>query len=367
MDTQRRTRKDDLGAGSVTSQRIRQLDIIRVIGVVCVIAILHATHYVSQATGTHVVSGPLYFAIESTALGLVFYVSGYAIGGRYGALAKGEVRRFLRRRLVRLWPFYAVVLTAFWILWFGSASPAWVVAQYACIGPFVVRWLGRPVLTLWFIQVLLAYHVAFALVASRGSRSARLGSLALMAGALLLLSAFDVVDSRLLIYAPAFVFGVWSSKGLRDPAAQHTLVVLATTAYLVLGVGGRGSTSIRIREAPPVGLGHTADRGSAHCVDACLLLGGTREAAQSSCPRELRGAWSVSHTQARHWRHGNRLEPPSRLGGHSVVLPRGSRALLHCRVLVPACERCIPPCRRNAIHRPRRPRGSRWGGLRRTG
>lgn len=165
----------------VISQRIRQLDIIRVAGVVCVIGILHGMAYVFVATGTQVVSDSLHSAIELTALGLLFYVSGFAIGSRYGALTKGEVRRFVWRRLARLWPLYAVVLTAFWILWYGSASLAWAIAQYACIGALVVRWVGPPVLTLWFVQVLLTYHVAYALVASRGSQRARLGSLGLLA------------------------------------------------------------------------------------------------------------------------------------------------------------------------------------------
>jgi peptidoglycan/LPS O-acetylase OafA/YrhL len=177
-----------------------------------VVGALHSVVYISDSTGVvRTVPLGVYYALVVFALGSLTGVSGYAIGHRYSDLTEPvALRRFLYRRAVRIYPLYAIACTVFWLAWNRNAGLPWLAAQYAGVGVlFSGSRAGLPsIQTLWYAQIILIAYGAYALVASRRSRALRWAA---AIGILLVVAVWSGVlrigDPRLLVYAPAFVFG----------------------------------------------------------------------------------------------------------------------------------------------------------------
>jgi peptidoglycan/LPS O-acetylase OafA/YrhL len=109
---------------------------------------------------------------------------------------------------------YAVALTLMLTVTYpGAYSLQWVLAQYACAGMLFTRWLGAPVLTLWFVQLILVYYVAYAAVMMHRSRRARQATLVILVVALTVGTlVLRICDIRILEYAPAFIVGVLAGR-----------------------------------------------------------------------------------------------------------------------------------------------------------
>jgi peptidoglycan/LPS O-acetylase OafA/YrhL len=192
-----------------------ELDVIRCLGIVVVISLWHAQGYVAAAAGWSTIqsaAGESFTAVAVvTSLGLVALVSGYGIAYGYGVLCSRRAAvRFLVRRILRLYPMYALALTVtLTVTYPGPSTLQWVLAQYACAGMLFTRWLGPPVLTLWFVQLILVYYVAYAAVMIHRSRRARQATLVILVVALTVATlVLRICDIRILEYAPAFIVGV---------------------------------------------------------------------------------------------------------------------------------------------------------------
>jgi peptidoglycan/LPS O-acetylase OafA/YrhL len=187
-----------------------------------VVSLWHGQGYVYEASGWSTIMSARGLAASgaavTTALGLVFLVSGYAIAYTYGVLAHpGAARRFLTRRVLRLYPLYVVALVLFLTFVYPDSAVAyswkWVAAQFLCVGVLLPRSAGPPVLTLWFVQLILVYCVAYAAVMSRRTSKSRVLTLLGVIGVLLIAAlVLGFCDYRVLEYTPAFVLGVWLGR-----------------------------------------------------------------------------------------------------------------------------------------------------------
>ena len=223
------------------------LDVIRVLAIVVVISVLHATSYLTWSDGSSA-RLPEWVALVLTALSLgsVTAVSGFVIGRGYPALAdSAAVRRFASRRFMRIYPLYALALTVFWFAWFRDRSVAWVVAQYACLGPFLVRVVGPPVNTLYYVSIIAFCYAAYAAIVRLRTTTSRSFAVVAVAAALVVgNTVVHTVDERVVVYSAAFLTGalLGRSTGLLERArsAVWVLVALSLAAGIGLALTGAG-------------------------------------------------------------------------------------------------------------------------------
>ena len=174
-------------------------------------------------------------------------MSGYVIGLRYPVLTgRRAIREFAVRRVLRLYPLYALALTGYWLVWFPGRGIGWALIQYACLGVLVSGPnAGVPlVATLYFVQIILLCYVVYGIVVSQRSDRARLMAAALVA---LFVVVWCIVlrfgDERIVLYVPAFAFGAAAARWpvLRATAGRALVLsgvaFVAAAAVLVLWTG----------------------------------------------------------------------------------------------------------------------------------
>lgn len=243
----------------MSKPRIVELDVIRCLGIVFVISLWHGQGYVFAAAHWSTIAGRSGLSVSGTvvviALGLIAFVSGYGMAYGYGVLAeKGDAGRFLIRRALRLYPMYVVALTVFLTISYPLLAPMhsfdWVLAQYACVGVPLSGWVGAPILTLWFVQLILLYCVVYAVVMSRKSQRARLLTLVFVLVVLSVATFFlRLCDIRVIEYVPAFVVGAmggrvrWTPR-INGPFILDSAALIAVAiAYVSLHPSHSGAAS----------------------------------------------------------------------------------------------------------------------------
>lgn len=218
------------------TSRVAALDLLRLAGIVTVISTLHAVEYVNEASGSRVWMGnPAYVVLLSLTLGTVTAVAGHVLALAYPRIESGPaLKRFVSRRLWRLWPLYVVALAVFSVVWFHPTSVLWVLVQLTGMGIAISGRVAPMTATLWYVQLLFVLSAGYALVMSRPTRVSRLVWLLVLSAAIVALWAFGVADERLVLFAPVFVFGAVAGRGawLRSPkvVAGSAVVALAAAA-----------------------------------------------------------------------------------------------------------------------------------------
>lgn len=144
------------------------------------------------------------------ALGLFVFLSGYLLASRYRLESLRDVGRFYLRRVVRIYPLYALALAGF--AWLGLIDGRTFVRSLFLANMFV----GPKLLTLWFVtMIFVLYLVApLYLVAYRGRRNLALTA-ALYAGLLVWTLRGRGVNMNLPLYLPAFAAGIAVARAER--------------------------------------------------------------------------------------------------------------------------------------------------------
>ena len=144
------------------------------------------------------------------ALGLFVFLSGYLLASRYRLESLRDVGRFYLRRVVRIYPLYALALAGF--AWLGLIDGRTFVRSLFLANMFV----GPKLLTLWFVtMIFVLYLVApLYLVAYRGRRNLALTA-ALYAGLLVWALRGRGVNMNLPLYLPAFAAGIAVARAER--------------------------------------------------------------------------------------------------------------------------------------------------------
>ncbi len=212
-------------AKTTAKQRLVFIDWIRAVGILYVVAFWHGFEWV-RGEPFHIT--PVTTALKFTALGLFVFVSGYLLGRQPIDLTARGLMQFYRRRLLRIWPLYAVALLVFFFLGLADADVAW----RSAFG--ISLFWGPAPLTLWFVAMLLSYYVLAPFLVTAASRSTLhliVASGVLLAVIVVLKTALPHGDSRIVLYFPTFVLGIWWSCKAR-PLALPTIVLLMLAGCL---------------------------------------------------------------------------------------------------------------------------------------
>ena len=141
------------------------------------------THVAFQTRSLHwPVIGPVLGRLD-LAVALFFALSGFLLWRPYASAARGRieppnVRRYLRHRFVRIWPAYAIVVTAVLLLLpqARDASPTVWIANLTLTQVFVPLTLAPGLTQMWSLSVEVAFYlllpiIGYGLVALRGRRA----------------------------------------------------------------------------------------------------------------------------------------------------------------------------------------------------
>jgi len=200
-------------------KRLFELDALRALAIIFIVAhhlIDYAYTYFSLPEAIYYIDFHL-FPVLFFGLALFFFVSGYAIYYNNQTVGtKRAVGGFLKKRAVRIYPLYWLAIAAFIVLGIGAwgRNIAWIIAQICGAQGLLAPRFGTPVITLWFIGVILLFYLIYPLVVSISNMSKRL-VLALLMPLLLfvvLRLAFNLVDFRFFVYYALFFGGVVASK-----------------------------------------------------------------------------------------------------------------------------------------------------------
>jgi len=223
-------------------QRLMELDILRVWAILLIV-LAHVPGYAPDLE-----IGRFAIYLVTAGLSIFMFVSGYALRLSNDRLAGlGDVVAFVRKRLLRIYPLYALALLLFVVLFqyvgiyhrIDFAPVPWnaLIHLFGLQGLLAPR--IEPLFTLWFIGVLMLYYAAYGVIAACGLTTSRI-----VATSLLLLCLFaglryfaGVIDNRFFLYYPVFIAGILAGQvGLARPSgAMWALMAAAAVAAVCSG------------------------------------------------------------------------------------------------------------------------------------
>ena len=202
-------------------KRLPEFDLLRGVAILYIVGIRHMDGY----------AGDIYHCklddiLAYSLLGLFVFISGYLLQrGMPIIRSGGQLRTFLLRRFLRIYPLYLLALMAFRVC--GFITPAELLQQIFLLNIF----LNSSVITLWFVSMLCVFYLLYPLLVRFRSPAATLlttaGLCAIGLGANI---AFDLVDFRALIFLPLFTLGILASRhGLLFAAFRSTPFCIASS------------------------------------------------------------------------------------------------------------------------------------------
>lgn len=200
-------------------ERNSGIDFLRAFCVLYIVGYWHLVPYSSALPGY-----ANYFTegLKEIVLGAFALSSGFLLARRDIGLSAREILSFYRRRLVRIYPLYLLAVVMFGSA--GIASPEQVTEAALLTSMFTPPALP----TLWFITMIMFFYLAAPLLIHASHNIA--GCLLLGLGVLLSFALYHVaihpIDVRILMYFPAFLFGILLH---RQPA---TLAFLARWCWV---------------------------------------------------------------------------------------------------------------------------------------
>lgn len=183
------------------AKRDLSIDFLRAVCILYIVGFWHLVPYTQSYSGyaNFITEG-----IKDSALGIFVFCSGYLLALREPRLSAAGLREFYQRRLLRIYPLYALALVLFaWLGLGGSADllqAALLVSMFAPPAPY----------TLWFITMIMFFYVLAPYLIRLANK---VGWYLLVVGALFFMIVLyhlyvRPTDVRMLMFLPAFAFGI---------------------------------------------------------------------------------------------------------------------------------------------------------------
>jgi peptidoglycan/LPS O-acetylase OafA/YrhL len=169
---------------------------------------------------------PLVIDLTVISLGILVYISGYLLTVTDTSFNSfTDIKRFLIKRILRIYPLYALALLIFYFL-------SIINGKKFISGLLMYNlYAGEYILTLWFIPMIMAFYLVYVLVNYKYNVINFL-SIAILIFVLLIIErlVFRQFDSVLILYFPSFIIGILSGK------YPTYIKISADKAYFMLGI-----------------------------------------------------------------------------------------------------------------------------------
>ena len=180
-----------------TSLKLELFDIARAFGMIYIIMVWHLTNYTSMISlvpfGTYVTYG---------VLGMFMFISGWLLNDKYAVSEKIDIKRFAKKRILRLMPLYLLALLAFYFS--GGISMSTLLLSLVGLSSFFPP---QPP-TLWFVSLIIDFYLLFPLLSYRKHHFSEIVFCIVYLVIMTLSYMTPDVDKRFLIYFPCFYAGI---------------------------------------------------------------------------------------------------------------------------------------------------------------
>lgn len=250
--------------------RIFFADLLRAASILYIVGFWHLMNYTNAFPAYH---NQLTIRITVVILGLFVFLSGYFLGQKK-LTHKNSIKVFYVRRFLRIYPLYFVALWLFLLFHFINAG-VWL---KSCLSISMFDGPSPP--TLWFITMLLVFY----LVAPLFIREAKENILvylflttAVLVIMILIMMISSAGDSRIIIYFPAFVLGVyWATHDIRQDTRLYLICAVLVFLSIILSVAVRNNPEESLRSMPlacftPLAIFLLIERGANHFPESRII------------------------------------------------------------------------------------------------
>lgn len=207
-------------------RNLNSVDYLRAFSMLYIVGFWHLFDYSTVSFGHH---QPYTKIMTLIVLALFVFISGYMMGGKKNQ--QMSARQFYQRRLLRVYPLYALALAIFY---FSGINDGWRTVK-GLMG-ISMYWEPAP-LTLWFVSMLVLFYLMTPLLLALVTRAAVFGGviIAIFIVTLLWEVTVGTVDLRVLMYLPSFCLGIFCANfGLENQylSGRRALILLPVAAGL---------------------------------------------------------------------------------------------------------------------------------------
>ncbi|MGP1383836.1 MAG: acyltransferase family protein [Thainema sp.] len=185
-------------------------------------------------------------------LSLFVFTSGYLLNSRKNhSFDLAEAKKFILKRWIRIFPLYLVAFAAFIIL-YEIFNPTSILVHLFGLQLLVESPNFRPIRTLWFIGLIVAYYSIFMVWKSALSQNVKL---CIITGFPILIFTLNAIwqatDFRLLLYYGVFWYGMYcgASKILDKSPKSFSIIFFLILLFITLLMNLTGYASIRNPDA----------------------------------------------------------------------------------------------------------------------
>ncbi len=233
------------------NNRLAFIDMLRGLSILYIVGFWHLMDYTNVfPTYSNVVTLRLTVAI----MGLFVFLSGYLLNSKGFELNSTSLRSFYIKRFLRIYPLYLIALI--WFYFFHLSDAVTLLKA----GVLISMFLGPPPPTLWFITMIMVFYLMapFLIAASRQSLKYWLVVSLILIVMVSLSFLSPISDSRILIYFPAFVSGIYVAtiKKVASKSAMFLLIIVGLFSVIlsmfVKGLPERSYLSIPLATISPI-------------------------------------------------------------------------------------------------------------------
>jgi peptidoglycan/LPS O-acetylase OafA/YrhL len=200
----------------MTKDRLPEIDILRIVSILIVVLLIHVPQNYAYNFYLDLDLYGVFFINHIgiyVAMGSFVFVSGFGLylNSNYRKInSREKLISFLKKRFLRIFPLYWIALILFVIfLGYTNIDPLYALAHVLGLQIMVAPLFGPPMLTLWFIGIIVIYYLIFVVFGFLGSVKRIIpASLAILFFFVFLNGFFDLVELRFFLYYLMFIAGI---------------------------------------------------------------------------------------------------------------------------------------------------------------
>ncbi len=209
----------------MTNQKLPEIDMLRIISILIVVFLIHIplsyAYYfyldLDQFSVFLVNNVGIYVSMGSFA-----FVSGFGLylspnNRRINSVKK--LTTFLKKRFIRVFPLYwiAIILFLFFV-GYSTINPLYLLFHFLGMQIIVAPNFGPPMLTIWFIGIIVIYYLIYVVLNSLGSIKRIIpASVAILFLFVFLKGFFGLVEYRFFLYYFIFIAGIVAAHIYTSP------------------------------------------------------------------------------------------------------------------------------------------------------
>ena len=205
--------------------KLAELDILRIVSILIVVILIHIPNDYAYSFYMELDSYTGYLLHTSgiyIAMGSFVFISGFGLylnQNNRNINSFEKLSKFLKKRFIRIFPLYWVALILF-VLFVGYSdiNLFYLIAHVFGMQMIVAPLYGPPILTLWFIGIIIVYYLIFIILSFSGSIYRILPiSLAILLLFACLNIFLGLVEYRFFFYYLLFILGIVASNIYSSP------------------------------------------------------------------------------------------------------------------------------------------------------